>query len=98
MSTALAPALDSLYPIGYTGSVTDASRPVRPVLLCIVTKEVPELHAGDAMRAVTAQFGGRGGGSATMAEGTIPNEEDVPRFHAAVAALVDKIVLERGKR
>ena len=50
-----------------------------PSVLLAVSKD-GGIHAGEALKAALAQAGGRGGGSATMAQGSLPDQEALARF------------------
>lgn len=39
---------------------------------CLVIEGIEGLHAGNAMRTIMEQFGGKGGGNSRFAEGSLP--------------------------
>ena len=44
-----------------------------PFTLLFAASSDSNLHAGDLLRSSLQKYGGRGGGSATIAQGTLPN-------------------------
>jgi alanyl-tRNA synthetase len=51
-------------------------------LICTRSSDLQELHAGNILKSIVAQMGGKGGGSPEMAQGGTPNPEglDVENF------------------
>ena len=45
------------------------------------------VHAGNLVKAAVTELGGRGGGSAAMAQGSMPSQEALDRLKAALAAI-----------
>ncbi|MEO1289925.1 MAG: DHHA1 domain-containing protein [Chloroflexota bacterium] len=47
------------------------------VMLMIASSTVDGIHAGDTLKAILAEFDGRGGGRETFAQGVLKNFEDI---------------------
>lgn len=56
-----------------------------PSVLLAVSKENPPLHAGESLKRLLAEAGGRGGGNAQLAQGSLPSAEALRRLAAALA-------------
>jgi alanyl-tRNA synthetase len=55
-----------------------------PSVLVAVSKENPPLHAGDTLKRLLAEAGGRGGGNAQLAQGSLPSTEALEKMGSEV--------------
>jgi alanyl-tRNA synthetase len=60
-----------------------------PSILLVVSKD-SAIHAGNELKSLLAEHGGRGGGSATQAQGSLPDRGSVEALLARLSAATDR--------